>query len=349
MNINRFFALVLISFLVVGLSPKNAAAQTSCAEKLEFAQQLFDQGKINDVEETIAGCFENGFTKEEKIQAYKLLSITHTYLEEDDLADESVLGLLRFDPEYAVNPDLDPTEFIKLYQKFRTTPVFQVGLKFGTNMNFFNVKNTYELGSSLTSTTTFVSAYGINAGVGFEIPMGKGFEFVPEFHFSQRSYDITHNVDAGQPISVFTATENQTFIEVPLLFRYDFKVNKVIPFVELGGTASYLIAAEMTTIENQSEAGVADGPNIDMMKQREFSHLYASGGLGIKYHIPMSILELQARFNYAIMDINKKGNSQSENDLRTLYSYVEPDFSINYLTITISYMRKIYKPKKLID
>ena len=325
------------------------SAQTSCAEKLEFAQQLFDQGKINDVEETIAGCFANGFTKEEKIQAYKLLSITHTYLEEDDLADESVLGLLKFDPEYLVNPDLDPTEFIKLYQKFRTEPIFLVGLKFGTNMNFFNIKNTYELGSSSSSKTTFTSTYGINAGVGFEVPLKKNFEFAPEIHFSQRAYDISHNVEAGQLISEFTAQESQTFIEVPLMFRYSITKWKVIPYVELGGTAGYLIGAEMGQIQNKSEGGVSEGANIDLKEQREFSQLYASGGLGIKYHIPMSILEVQARFNYAFMNTNTRGNTESENDLRTLYSYVEPDFSINYLTITISYMRKIYKPKKLID
>ncbi|HLF35292.1 MAG TPA: hypothetical protein VI583_13700, partial [Cyclobacteriaceae bacterium] len=125
------FLLPLIFLLPASALAQTAVQPSGCAQSLLDAEALFAEGKLNQIAPLLETCMRAGFTKDEKVQAYKLLSVTYTYLEEFSKAEDALLNLLRLENEYRVNPEVDPTEFIKLFQKFRTYPIFQVGLKIG--------------------------------------------------------------------------------------------------------------------------------------------------------------------------------------------------------------------------
>jgi len=87
--------------------------------------------------------------KHGRIRVYKRSKSSRLYTaypglylpEEPEKADESMLSLLRTDPYFKPNPDVDPAEFIGLYNTFRTRPVYRLGVKFSINASQPNVSD----------------------------------------------------------------------------------------------------------------------------------------------------------------------------------------------------------------
>lgn len=123
---------ILLLFVVVLLAGSYARAQSTCAQTLRLAQSIYDQGRLHELPQLLQKCLEeNGFNDEEKVNAYKLLTLTYIYLEEPAKADEYMLALLRTDTEFKVNDAVDPAEFVALYKTFRTYPIYRIGGKLG--------------------------------------------------------------------------------------------------------------------------------------------------------------------------------------------------------------------------
>ena len=102
-------------FLLIGIFQANEIqAQRSCAQNLATARNLFNSGRFYDVEGTLSTCIRNGFNRQEKIEALRLLSLTYLYLDQYQNADSSYLMLLRTNPEYRTNPASDPPDLVFL-------------------------------------------------------------------------------------------------------------------------------------------------------------------------------------------------------------------------------------------
>ena len=80
MNFYTLFFFLLINLFV----QLDTIAQNNCPRILKKAQTFFDEGKISEVATMLESCLndKNGFTKEEKIKAYKLLVLTWLYFNE---------------------------------------------------------------------------------------------------------------------------------------------------------------------------------------------------------------------------------------------------------------------------
>jgi hypothetical protein len=357
MNKNRYLLAILFSVFAVLHGYSQSVDTTSCAQNLLDAQALFAAGKLNQVPGKIDQCLKEGFTKPEKVQAYKLLSVTYTYLEEYDKADEAVLNLLKLEKEYKVNPEIDPTEFIKLYQKFRNYPIFQFGIKIGINNPIMNFGNTYENVSDPNGNAgVFTMQNGINAGLEFEIPIRKiseNFEICPALIYSTKSFSQLDSIYAGDEfhsIGSFQAIEKQTWIELPLMFRYIFHAGKMKPFVELGPSFNYLLNATISKPISQSPAQSPKPQDIDVIDQRSQLNYGAQIGTGLKFDIPMAEVLIKANFNYALNQLNIRNNPASGSEVATQFLGYQPvDFRIHYFSLTIGYIRKVYKPKKIFE
>ena len=109
--------LVIALFLI----PTVSKSQKVCSEALSEAENMYDMGRLYEISELLHDCIENGFTREEKVRAYKLLSIVNLYLDQFAEADQTYLALLKLNPEYQPNPLIDPAELIYLHDQFNTT------------------------------------------------------------------------------------------------------------------------------------------------------------------------------------------------------------------------------------
>src|SRR5690606_22162750 len=73
------------------------------------------------------------FSDEERVRALKLLTLVHIFSDQEALAEQSMIRLLRADPEHILDPLVDPAELFFLYQQFRTAPIFRIGVRGGMN------------------------------------------------------------------------------------------------------------------------------------------------------------------------------------------------------------------------
>src|SRR6478609_109001 len=89
-----------------------ASGQSTCTQTLRTARSTYDQGRLHELPSLLEGCIKNGFTQQEKVEAYKLLVLAYIYLEEPTKADEAMLNLLNTDHYFKINEATDPAEFI---------------------------------------------------------------------------------------------------------------------------------------------------------------------------------------------------------------------------------------------
>ncbi len=81
-------------------------AQEVCGEyKISEAQKKYNSGNFSEVFQLLNPCLKDGFTTTEKINAYKILSMTYLAIDSTGRATESVRQMLQMNPAY--EPDLD--------------------------------------------------------------------------------------------------------------------------------------------------------------------------------------------------------------------------------------------------
>jgi hypothetical protein len=174
--------ILLLAFISVTF---NYAVAQNCSQTLRLARSTYDQGRLHELPGLMKSCLANtgldGFTKQERVEAYKLLTMAFIYLEEPEKADSSMLKLLHTDPYFELNKEVDPAEFIGLYNTFRTDPVYRIGIKAGAitaqpNVSSSNFAN--DGGSK------YSNKIGILVGAFAEIPVLKKFILNPELYMA---------------------------------------------------------------------------------------------------------------------------------------------------------------------
>ena len=168
-----FLALLLIASVpAFSQAPKTA----NCTQVLRLVRTTYESGRLHEIPDMVAGCLEEsegGFTDEEKREAYRYLTLTYIYLEEPEKADEAMLKLLQTDHFFQINPTLDPAEFKSLYKKFRTEPVFKLGIKAGLNVTQNNALAYNFVGSSGAGFGKYGLSPSFNVIVSFEKEFSK--------------------------------------------------------------------------------------------------------------------------------------------------------------------------------
>jgi hypothetical protein len=169
----------------------NVSAQ-NCTQTLRTARTTYDQGRLQEIPTILEACFsKNEWDQSQRVEAYRILVLTYIYLEEPAKADEAMLNILHTDNFFEPNPASDPVEFQMLYKKFRTKPLFKLGLKFGVNTNHIDVIENHYIWAASRGTGEYKSKFGIQIGVIFEKDLKYLKErmiFNPEFFYSSSGF-----------------------------------------------------------------------------------------------------------------------------------------------------------------
>ena len=67
------YYLKIIFLLISAFFITSVFGQEDCLRSFQNARRLFDQGMIGEIPEMLAPCIESGFTRTQKIEAYKLI------------------------------------------------------------------------------------------------------------------------------------------------------------------------------------------------------------------------------------------------------------------------------------
>ena len=338
-----------------------------------------------NIVDNISGGFEkslgeNGYTREEKIRALKLITKVYIFMDNEPKSDEYMIKLLRADKEHNLDPKVDPAELYDLYRKFRSQPIFRIGLRVGVNKSYPNIINTFGTGNTgivskiyngVGESPNEASVNG-GSGTGFFINamaeryLNWGLEVGLGLEFRNSQYSVDNYITYGDSLQVngiaeiaqfavlsTMVTHQQSFFRVPLLLRYNFKYdsdNSFVPYIAAGASYDYLLDAKYldgnrtggTEYKFDSDLSLKD---LDLIAKNNFS-VFAC--LGLKMRVKTHFLTLEAKFNKALLNYINPNNRWSNNPLSTYdLAFVEDDFSLDMLSFSFGYTYSIYNPQKL--
>lgn len=343
--IKKLKSLSLLIFLLILSQAVYSQEAGSCAEKLQTAQSLFEKGQVEQVPELITGCLKSGFTREESLEAYKLL--IQTYLLEDKLeqADSVMLAFLKKNPEYEVSPT-DHSSFVSLFNNFVSRIVIQTSLHVGLNFPFVMVSDSRSL-LGVPGDKNY-SAGALNFFISGEVKykISRKIEVNAEIGFSQLAFT---NSEKSQGNGLSESRETQTRIEIPLSATYDVaKLGILIPYARLGiGTAFNFNTVSST--DNTPLDLIPDykpAQDLQMKSRRIFMDIFVQAGAGLKFKTREGFLFGEVRSNFGLFNqciFNGYGDSD---DRSWFYGLSDDRFRLNTLNISFGYTRIFYKPSK---
>jgi|TARA_B110000967_G_scaffold202800_1_gene242293 hypothetical protein len=244
---------IIVAFFVL-CSTFFVSAQT-WTQKLLVAERDYDAGRLVSIVDNISGGFdkalgEKGYTREEKIRALKLITKVYIFLDDEPKSDEYMIKLLKADKEHKLDAKVDPAELYDLYRKFRSQPIFRIGLRTGVNKSYPNIINTFGTGNTGvvskiyngegqppqeasvnggTGTGFFINAtvdryldWGLEVGLGFEL---RNSQYSVDNYITYGDSIQVNGINEAAQFAVLSTmvTHQQSFFRIPLLLRYNFK------------------------------------------------------------------------------------------------------------------------------
>ncbi len=348
-----FLSLVTLSCQVFGQA-------STCTQTLRLVQSTYEQGRLHELETLMSACLKSGFDDQQKVQAYRYLTLAYIYLEEPEKADAAMLDLLNSDHFFKPNDAVDPAEFIALYRKFRVNPLFRYGFKIGPTATMPAIQETFYVGSSAQGNGKFAPKVGFSLGLAFEKDFPgfiKNFSIAPEIVFVTRSYSysnptltINDNENAPTP-EVFSQNANllkQSWLDLNLLVQYKLSESKFNPYVSIGPGISYLLTSSNNIATQVVNQGAITGKAIDTKTSYNPLAYSAIISVGSKIRLGGFYLTGDLRYQYGL---NNVVNTSSRSNPIALfdYGYVPPNYRQNNLTINLGLVIPYFSPKKLVN
>ncbi len=328
-----------------------AHGQSQCAQTLRLAQSIYDQGRLQELPDLLQSCINSGFNDEEKVNAYKLLTLTYIYLEEPEKADQMMLALLRTDTEFKVNDAVDPAEFVALYKTFRTKPVYRIGGKLGGTVSGPSVISADFVNDGTNNTS---NSFGFAGCVAAEIPLnGKWEKFTlnPELSFQMNSFKSVNekgdNVLADTSL-VTPSTETMGWVSIPVSLQYSLFANAAKTsdyYVSAGLSADYLLFANKT-ISSAREGNSGIDENTYPVERNTFNAA-AMLSAGFKRKIGKGYLLVEVRYKMGLLPLSDKADTYANSTLVFNNKYIDGIYRLNTLSLSAGYLLNRYNPKKL--
>jgi len=350
----------IIFLSLLTLSGQVFGQASSCTQTLRLVQSTYEQGRLHELEGLMAGCLRSGFDTQQKVQAYRYLTLSYIYLEEPEKADEAMLELLNADHFFKPNDAVDPAEFIALYRKFRVDPLFRVGIRLGPSLTMPAIQETFYVGSDAQGNGKFAPKVGFSLGLAFEKDFPgfiKNFSIAPEIVFITRSHSysnptltINDNENALTP-EVFSQDPNllkQSWLDLNLLVQYKLNESKFNPYVSVGPGIGYLLSSSNNISTKVEGEGAITGSDIDTKSSYKSFAYSAIIAVGSKIRLGGFYLTGDIRYQYGINNVVDESN-RSNPEAVFDYGYVPPNYRQNNFTVNVGLVIPYFSPKKLIN
>lgn len=353
---------LLAACWVFAVTPSFSQA-SNCTQVLRLVRTMYEQGRLHEVPGLAAGCLKGqgnqGFSREERKEAYRYLTLSYIYLEEPEKADEMMVQLMNTDHFYEPNKEVDPAEFIALYNKFRHDPVYRIGIKAGLNLTQPVVTNYYNVGSTGAgnggySMSPNLAVYAVFEKDFFRTPPWNRLVLAAELGYISRGYTYsndklaTADENPTSPISSQEFQIGQNYLDLNLMGQFKFKntVN-MQTYLGAGPGFSYLLGSSNQASTVLGNGFTVTGSAVD--DTESYKKLLFSVNLvgGIKYRFGELYLTAEARYQMGFTNVINPG-SRTNPEIAYDYQGRYNDYKINNMTITIGILYPHFKPLKLI-
>lgn len=357
----RFFLLLIIT-IGMGAAARaeiNDTTATPCTKVLKAAQKTYEEGRISEVPGMLQECMQTEFAgnREEYMQAIRLTILAYLFQDEEAKAEEYLLMLLHEDPEYKLNPAVDPAEFYQLFKKYRTNPVINIGGLLGLNATTAFLDNDYSVDFNENAKSTFESKILFQLGLSTDILLFKNFQINTGVIMSFKKFGYQKSILDS---TFLTSTETNVGLDFPLALKYNIGKGKLKPFIYAGANANLLFSsnASMTRASDVDVDAAAEtyanGPSFSMKKYRNLLTYYGLVGAGLRYKVGYGYAVLDIRYLHGFSNGTSAPNryytdpnDNKLNDIMYYYGYISPDFYLRNLSVSVGYYKSFYKPKKI--
>lgn len=349
----RQLAVVAALILILAVPRMSSAQQktTTCAQTLRLARSIYENGRLHELPELMKDCIgKTEWSTQERVDAYKLLTLSYIYLEEPEKADEMMLNILNADPEFKPNDNIDPAEFVALWRTFRTEPVYRLGVKAGANTTSPNVHSYTPLNEG---TENYDYGFGFQAGFTGEIAIFNDLLFLnPELYYNIKSFKVNNSFFEGDQNT--TGSVKLSWISLPVSVQYPLPIGrdkidtKWTPYVSGGISFDYLLGVKTdltTEINDQSDVATTTTGSEAKLQYASFNFAPIISA-GVKGKVKKAEIVAEIRYNFGvatIFDKQKLYESQSE-----VFGnkFVHGPFSLNTLSVSFGYLMNKYIPRK---
>jgi hypothetical protein len=341
-------AFVLYAVLLSVTIP--VAAQNACELTLTNAQEEFDAGRFHGIPDLLKDCIEKNQNREWRQRAYILLAETYLLLEDPVNADESYLNILRANPEFVTDETRDPIDLVYLSRKFTATPIFSLNAKLGFNTSFIRVIHDVRISSQAGSPALppIEEDYSIQAGwqgaVGLDYHYNEALSLSIETNIAFTSFTHTTKNLFKEGNFSLAFTDRQTWLGIPLMVKYTRGEKALRPFATLGYGASFLLRdrADMI-IDGDKESEVFNYK----YKRNKFNTAVLLGA-GLKYKWGLRYIFGEVRYSMGLSNLaNPATRWDGFNGINQDWPYVDDDFRMDNVYLSIGYVHPFYKARKL--
>lgn len=358
MKLTLHWLIVLAIFSLAAVTPLSGQ-ENSCAFALKEGQRLYQQGLIEKIPALLSPCLQNGFSRQERQDAYKLILLCYLFDDNQRAADSAMLQFLKKYPEYEINPT-DPKEFVYLFDTYKNLPVLSVGVIGGLTIPQFFVKqsnSTNNLNQINRSYQKSGTSYQI--GLQFNTYLADHYELGLEALYTSASFRTIDNVMLFDSVNeTRTYSETQSRFEIPVFVRYNYPLTKkVIPYAYLGLSPFYTISASASVTRIYYTATATDNSsNFNVLPMRNRFGMSAFAGIGLKYHVSRGfifvdfkyLMDLTPQLNQSYVDSQLNANPPGSPLSKLIWTYnsLTDNFRFNKMSISLGYSYIFYHPKK---
>jgi hypothetical protein len=327
-------------------------SQDGCASTIQEAQKLYDQGSIDEIPNLLAPCMEEGFTRSQKIEAYKLIILSYLFDDNQLEAEKSMVEFLRKYPEYEIMPN-DPIEFVYLFESYRTTSVFSFGLTAAVNLTDPRIMEPYTVFDNNMAVSENHIKPGFTVGLGVGSYLSRKLLLNLEFNFSQNQYGFYDEIrvpvaGSNDAINAVTYSEKLYKFEWPLTLAYEFTIKNMHYYVRGGFSAAKINGANgLPSRKYSEELPPLSGETVDITGYRKNILFGGIIGAGMRFKIPRGIVLIDLRANMGLTNLVNPDKRYENQDFTTKFYYLDDDFAINTFSLSAGYYFSFYKPKKL--
>ncbi len=353
----KFIFILLIITIAYPVSAQ-VSEDKPCVQNIQTAQQRYDEGRIQDIEPLLLNCLEQAdFTKAQKAEALRLLTLAYIFLDEEQKAESTMLRLLKTYHEFQANPAIDPTEFITLYNQFRHEPVFNIGIKYMVNLSQVQVtqlNSALDLNSNKPAYQPRVGIFGL--GINFEYKVADRLFLFPELQFRNMAVQRTQTQNgtaSGTPYISTTTFEEMQWLSLPVSAKYiiPFKQQPKFKLYLLGGlSVDYLLKATKPVDANVLQMLNDQDVTFQLTTTADKKPLNfgAQAGLGATYKVSEGFLSLELRYAYSFTNLTKPGNVLQPSQAAQINTLIQDDiYKLHHIAISLGYTLNIYIPKPL--
>ena len=324
----------------------NIFGQNQCTQALDHARALFADGHLYEVPDILKECLENGFTREQRIQAYHLLTMVNLYMDNHSKADENYMNLLRLDPEFDVEKDNDNIEIVYLNNKFKTTPIFILNARAGLTSTNPHIIFDYNQDTN----ETYESRIGYSFGPGIDLSISENWKIGVELIFRRNSF-FYKNIRFGE--DNLEVTQHQNNISLPVSVKYVRQFGKFQPYIHAGIAYDYLISSsgnfKYENIDDGLPAEIGEDGRQNMTDRRRRPGLNLLGGVGLKKRINYHYVFIEFRYLAGLKNIVRGENRYLSSDgyfyELDKFTYTDNDMRLNTYNISVGFEKPFYKPR----